>query len=283
MMQRFSAFHPLSSFLYLLSVLCITMFSRSIVLATISFVAAFFFSLSLKALKNVWIYFLVLLLTAITNPLFSHNGVTPLFFLNGNPITLEALVYGIYLGTMISSVLLWFSCYNVVITSDKFLCLFGAVMPKAALIVSMALRLLPQFIMGGKEMLEIHNSIAPIKGGIIKRIKRYAAVFSCLIGRSLEGAVEQSDSMKARGYGTRKRVSYSRFRFSTSDALLLIITFVGLVYLLFFSGVSDFNYYPEMDNLSFDISYILSAAYLLIPTAINLWGEMKWKYSISKI
>lgn len=282
-MQRFSAFHPLSSFLYLLSVLCITMFSRSIVLATISFVAAFFFSLSLKALKKAWIYFLVLLLTAITNPLFSHNGVTPLFFLNDNPITLEAIVYGIYLGAMISSVLLWFSCYNAVITSDKFLCLFGAVMPKAALIISMALRLLPQFIMGGKEMIEIHNSIAPLTGGILKRIKRYAAVFSCLIGRSLESAVEQSDSMKARGYGTRKRVSYSRFRFSFSDALFLIITVIGFSYVLFFSGVADYNYYPEMDSLSFDISYILSAAYLLIPIAINLWGEMKWKYSISKI
>lgn len=259
------------------------MFSRNIILAAISFVAAFFFSLSLRALKNIWLFFLIFLLTAITNPLFSHNGVTPLFFLNGNPITLEAIVYGIYLGAMISSVLLWFSCYNAVITSDKILCLFGAVMPKAALIISMALRLLPQFIMGGKEMLEIHNSIAPIKGGIIKRIKRYAAVFSCLIGRSLESAVEQSDSMKARGYGTRKRVSYSRFRFSFSDALFLIITVIGFSYVLFFSGVTDYNYFPEMDSLSFDISYILSAAYLLIPTAINLWGEMKWKYSISKI
>lgn len=39
-------------------------------------------------------YVSMFLLVAVTNPLFSHNGVTPLFYLNGNPVTLEAFVYG---------------------------------------------------------------------------------------------------------------------------------------------------------------------------------------------
>lgn len=282
-MQRFSAFHPLPSFLYLLSAICITMFSRSIIVAAVSIAAALLFSISLRALKSVWLYLLVFLLTAITNPIFSHNGVTVLFFLNGNPITLEAFVYGAYLGAMISAVLLWFSCYNAVITSDKFLSLFGAVMPKAALIVSMALRLVPQFISGGREMIEIHNSISPVKSGVLSKVKKYISVFSCLISRSLEGAVEQSDSMKARGYGFRKRVSYSRFLFRFSDALLLVITVSGFVYLVFFSGILNYNYYPEMDSIGFDISYVFCTLYFLIPVLINLWGEMKWKYSISRI
>ncbi|MCQ4022060.1 MULTISPECIES: energy-coupling factor transporter transmembrane component T [unclassified Ruminococcus] len=282
-MQRFSAFHPISSFLYLISAVCITMFSRNIVIAAISIVAAFVFYLSLKATQSVWIYPLIFLLTAITNPIFSHNGVTVLFFLNGNPITLEAFVYGVYLGAVIIAVLLWFSCYNTVITSDKFLCLFGAVMPKAALTISMALRLVPQFISGGREMLEIQNSIIPIRCGIIKRVKKHIAIFSCLITRSLEGAVEQLSSMKARGYGLHKRVSYSRFRFTFADFLLLIYTITGFVYIVFFSGLLNYNYYPEMDKINFDVSYILCAVFLLMPTAINLWGEIKWKYSISKI
>ena len=33
-------------------------------------------------------YLFMFFLVAVTNPLFSHNGVTPLFFLNGNPVTL---------------------------------------------------------------------------------------------------------------------------------------------------------------------------------------------------
>lgn len=282
-MQRFSAFHPLSSFLYLLSAVCVTMFSRNIVIAGISLLSAIVFALSLKALKNVLFYLIIFILTALTNPIFSHNGVTVLFFLNGNPITLEAFVYGLYFAAVITAVLIWFMCYNTVITSDKFLCLFGAIMPKAALIISMALRLVPQFIRNGSEMVGIQNSINPIKGGFVKRIKRYTSVFSALIGRSLEGAVEQSDSMKARGYGKRKRVSYSRFCFRISDFILLCFTLCSTIYIVFISGTMSYNYYPEMDSLTFNYSYAVCALYFLTPTLINLWGEIKWKYSISKI
>lgn len=282
-MQRFSVFHPLSSFLYLVSAVCVTMFSRNIVIALISLLSAVLFALSLKVLKNVLFYSLIFILTALTNPIFSHNGVTELFFLNGNPVTLEALVYGIYLGAVITSVLIWFMCYNTVITSDKFLCLFGALIPKAALIISMALRLIPQFIRNGSEIVGIQNSINPIKGGLIKKTKRYTAVFSALIGRSLESAVEQSDSMKARGYGKRKRVSYSRFRFRISDLILLCFTLCSTIYIVLVSGTMSYNYYPELDTVLFDYSYALCAIYFLTPTIVNLWGEIKWKYSTSKI
>lgn len=282
-MQRFSVFHPLSSFLYLVSAVCVTMFSRNIVIALISLLSAVLFALSLKVLKNVLFYSLIFILTALTNPIFSHNGVTELFFLNGNPVTLEALVYGIYLGAVITSVLIWFMCYNTVITSDKFLCLFGALIPKAALIISMALRLIPQFIRNGSEMVGIQNSINPIKGRLIKKTKRYTAVFSALIGRSLESAVEQSDSMKARGYGKRKRVSYSRFRFRISDLILLCFTLCSTIYIVLVSGTMSYNYYPELDTVLFDYSYALCAIYFLTPTIVNLWGEIKWKYSTSKI
>ena len=44
---------------------------------------------------RIGFYVPLFLLVAVTNPLFSHNGVTPLFFLNGNPVTLEALLYGV--------------------------------------------------------------------------------------------------------------------------------------------------------------------------------------------
>lgn len=282
-MQRFSAFHPLSSFLYFIAALCITMFSRNPIVIIISLFGALLFSLSLKVLRGVWVYLLLFVLTNVTNPLFSHNGVTVLFFLNGNPVTLEAFLYGAYLGGMIIAVLIWFSCYNTVITSDKFLCLFGRIMPKAALVISMALRLVPRFITDGRNMLEIQNMLGGSECGIFKRIKKYVAVFSCLITRSLEGAVEQSNSMKARGYGENKRVSYSRFRFTLSDFVLIFLTISGFIMIAFFGGVMDFNYYPEMDKLSLNAVYFLIAIYFLIPSAINLWGEIKWRYSVSKI
>lgn len=281
-MQRFSAFHPLSSFLYLMSVICITMFSQDPIITSASLVGALLFSLSLKALKNMWIYILILVLTTATNPIFSHNGITVLFFLNGNPITLEAIFYGAYLGGMIVSVLLWFSCYNKVITSDKFLSLFGRIMPKAALIITMALRFVPVFIKDGKKLVEIHGSLDTGRASPMKRVKRYVAVFSCLVTRSLEGAVETSNSMKARGYGENKRVSYSRYNFNISDLVLLVITIFSMV-IIITSGDLSYGYYPEMDNISFSYSTALCIGYFLLPSVINLWGEIKWKFWVSKI
>ena len=63
-----------------------------------------------------------LILTAI-NPLFNTLGTTPLFHLGSRPYTLEALLYGAALASMFGIMMLWFGCYNKVLTSDKFTCL----------------------------------------------------------------------------------------------------------------------------------------------------------------
>ena len=43
-----------------------------------------------------------------------------------------------------ASVVVWFSCYNEIITSDKFLYIFGKTFPSIALMISMVLRLIPK-------------------------------------------------------------------------------------------------------------------------------------------
>ena len=46
--------------------------------------------------------------------------MTPLFYLsNGNAVTKESLTFGFYASVMFSAVILWFECFNVVMTSDK--------------------------------------------------------------------------------------------------------------------------------------------------------------------
>ena len=55
----------------------------------------------------------MLLLTAIINPAFSHEGVTILTYLpTGNPLTLESILYGLSAGTMLACALLWFRNFN---------------------------------------------------------------------------------------------------------------------------------------------------------------------------
>ena len=45
---------------------------------------------------------------------------------------------------MLMAVLNWFSCYHIVMTSDKFMYLFGRVIPATSLVFSMVLRFVPR-------------------------------------------------------------------------------------------------------------------------------------------
>lgn len=64
--------------------------------------------------------------------------------MNDNPVTLEAVCYGFAVGVMIMSVFYWFKCFNAVMSSDKFIYLFGRVIPKLALLLSMTLGFIPK-------------------------------------------------------------------------------------------------------------------------------------------
>ena len=62
---------------------------------------------------------LFLVLTAV-NPLFNRYGSTVLFTYWDRPYTLEALLYGAAIAAIFVEMILWFGCYNAVLTGDKF-------------------------------------------------------------------------------------------------------------------------------------------------------------------
>jgi energy-coupling factor transport system permease protein len=148
--DAFSLYHPAVNFLYFAVVIAFSMFLMHPVCLLISASAAIAYSLYLtgkKALRFLLRFLLPLLvLTALLNPAFNHAGVTILFYLrNGNPITLESILYGIAAAFMLIAVISWFSCYNTVMTTDKFVYLFGKAAPALSLIFSMTLRFAPRF------------------------------------------------------------------------------------------------------------------------------------------
>ena len=108
------------------------MFNQHPVFICISYAGALSYSILLlggkRTLRQSFLFTLPsLLIVALLNPLFNHYGVTMLYYVesSGNWITLEALVYGVVLGAVMFVVIQWFSCYNKVMTSDKFIYLFG--------------------------------------------------------------------------------------------------------------------------------------------------------------
>ena len=86
-----------------------------------------------------------MLVVAAVNPLFSAMGSTELFRIGLRAVYLESLAYGLCMGMLLVSVVLWFSNASHVLTSDKVMGLFGNVAPVIALMLSMAARLVPRF------------------------------------------------------------------------------------------------------------------------------------------
>ncbi len=128
MKDTFASYHPVINFTFFCTVIFCSMFIMHPVFLCISVVAAFCYSLNLngmKALKFNLIYLLpMMIIVLLINPLFNHRGITILGYFRDNPITKESILYGIATGIVFASVILWFSCYNAVMTSDKFIYLF---------------------------------------------------------------------------------------------------------------------------------------------------------------
>ena len=145
----FAGYHPVVNFIFFVLVLVCAMFLMHPACLAISLFCGFAYVMKLRgmrALKSNVLYLLPLMLvSALVNPAFNHEGVTILGYLpTGNPLTLESIVYGIAATVMLVSVINWFSCYHVIMTSDKFLYLFGRVIPSLSLIFSMVLRFVPR-------------------------------------------------------------------------------------------------------------------------------------------
>ena len=128
-MKAFAHYHPVVLLVYFSAVLLVAMFAANPVLESSALLGGALFCLMLQRrgeiAGNVGFYVPLFLMVAVTNPLFSHNGVTPLFFLNGNPVTLEAFVYGLFIAVMVVGVMLWSKCCGECITEDKFLYLYA--------------------------------------------------------------------------------------------------------------------------------------------------------------
>jgi len=222
---------------------------------------------------------------AVANPLFNHRGATILFYLFDNPVTKEAMIYGMVSAGMMFAAVIWFTCYNTVVTSDKFIYIFGRILPSIALIVSMTLSLIPRLMAQVKVIADSQRSIGlDWKSGSIKqRIHSGARILSILVSWALEDAVITADSMRARGYGQHKRSTFSIFRFGKKDAkmLLLIIVLLAAEIFAYVSGRGTMEFYPaivvpEIDFIDI-IIYISYIALGLIPAVIQIKEDLKWK------
>ena len=226
-------------------------------------------------------------LTAI-NPLFNTLGETPLFYVFGRPYTFEALLYGGALASMFVIMMLWFGCYNKVLTSDKFTSLFGNFIPAVSLLLVMVLRMVPNFIRKTGQIIGARKSIgkgASEAASTKEKVKDGMTVLGTLTSWALEGSVVTGDSMRARGYGSAKRTSFMIYRMTVADWWLLVVmaVLVTLTILAAVWGQMTATFTPKLQIAATSWGIVAYTAYLLIPTALSIKEAIQWHISRSRI
>lgn len=285
----FSIYHPLVIFTYILSALVFTMLTLNPVYVIISFYMASLYAIYLvgmkKYLSTLKFGLVLFIVVAIANPIFNNMGMTVLFYSPwDNPITLEAFVYGLCSGGMLMSIFIWFNCYNALIDNDKFMYLFGRMLPTIALMLSMIMKWIP---ITRNKITTINNAQKSMGLGVNmgttkQKISRGIRVASILMSWSMEDSIETADSMKARGYGSAKRTSYSTYHWGRHDMISMII--VGILVIIngaiIFGRASTFEFYPTFTKNIFTTSYLLSyGGYILLlayPLLLETKEEIQW-------
>ena len=245
----------------------------------------------------------------IMNPLFVHKGVSVLMMIGDTQITKEAFAYGACSALMTGSVIMWFYCYGLVMTSDRFMAVFGRHAPATSLVFSMVLRFIPRltvqahrtreaqwgfFTEGNGNMTGDHR-----RTSLDERIRQGIENTSVLTTWALENSIETADSMRSRGYGISKergmsedqpgktgrsiRTNYSGYKIHSKDSLLLCVLALISTAVIWAkaSGTLYFTAYPVI--MSAKLTGRLAAAVVIytifccLPAMLAAHETLMWK------
>ena len=112
-----------------------------------------------QSLKKFFPFIVLIVIVAVTNPLFVQRGRTILYADTHVRITKEALLYGIHYGCVLVNLLLVFSIFNQYIKKEQWIYLSGRFFPKLGVITSMAFGLIPRYQNHAKKILKTRKSL----------------------------------------------------------------------------------------------------------------------------
>lgn len=285
--DAFSRYHPLVNFLFFALVIGITMFYMHPAIQLISLGGAIAYAVHIsgsEAVRAGFLYLLPLaLLATVINVAFNHQGATILMYLpSGNPVTAESLASALGSAVTVVSVVAWFSSFGAVMTTDKFVYLFGRVVPAFSLLLSMTLRFIPLYRMRYREVMDVQKTMHREKS-LWWKLRRAVNAVSIVTTWALENAVETADSMKSRGFGRRGRTAFSIYPFYARDRYaigfmsLFFIGFVGLV----MHGGTYWRYYPTMKFAAVTpisvYHMVMFAVLCSLPLIIQHLEDLSWR------
>ena len=246
----------------------------------------------LRGMKMAALSIPLFLFLTFVNPLVNHDGQRVLTYVFGKPYTYEALVYGMVIAGMLVTMLLWAGCYNAVMTSDKFMTLFGGVLPTLSMLLLMVLRLVPNMLRKVAQISAARRCIGRGAGENATRREKAEDslnILSALMTWVLEGGGITADSMKSRGYGTGRRSRFQLCTLKAQDVLLLAAMSVLLaaVIVLIAAGGTAAAYTPVMEITAVTGKYrwgfFAYCVFLSLPTVLYIKEALQWYVSRSGI
>lgn len=290
-MTAFERINPAALFLWFLSITVSAAVSGGAVAVGISLIfAAVTYSLIVGKNKTHIYFFILFAVLSVITPLFNHRGNTVLLVVNNVPVTLEALICGIYNAAAVIAVIYWFRVFSAIMTDDRVLYIFGRFSKKLALVISVALRYIPLL---GERTVKVREACKVQglyeDGNIIARLKSEVKVFSAVTTYALEKGMITADSMEARGYGTARRTQYTSYRFKVTDAAMISVSLLLCASGIFCAakGYVGMEFFPDIIlpkfnafSVLFNIMYFVAAA---LPCLIFAKEELKWKRLLSKL
>ena len=297
--DRFSRAHPAVCFGFFLAVILLSVMLLHPAYLLLSLVGAAAYLLALQGRKAVVrlvamvpLFVVITALSPLLNPLRDAQGGHTVLTVFGRYITWELLMNGAMLSAMFIAMLLWFFCYNHVMTGDKFTALFAPLLPALSLLLVMVLRLVPSYARKAKQIATARQCIGlGGTGGDKKEAVRGAlANLSALTAWALEGAIITADSMRSRGYGAAKRTNFRLYRFTPADGVLLALMalLTAVTVAASAAGYARAEFIPTLyiagSNTPLGAAGLITwAILLLLPTILHLWEDLTWRILRSNI
>lgn len=281
-------FHPVSAAVFFAAMIVSLMLVNNPLYTAVSIIGAVIVLSTIQGTKAVLRslagFMGLFLIMALLNPLFVHRGSTPLFFLNGKAITLEAILYGLNSSFALITAILWCRGFSLVMTSERLLCIIGKLSPKIAAMLMMTIRFIPDMLGQAKKIstysrLSGETDESTSFGGI----KRVMGNFSALVTWSIENAVQTADSMTARGFELGGRTAYSSFSFKAEDVILTVLSVISCAAVLLSGNIMEVQFYPitELPPLgeAFAVTASACAVCFLYPAFFELSVAFRRKYT----
>lgn len=238
-----------------------------------------------KTLKQWSIPLLVMgMIFALMNPLFVSRGTHILFYLGHRQITLEALMYGVYMSLMLMSIIVLFVSFNFVLNGNKFLYVFSKIVPRTAFLLMLTIRFVPLLKGRYDEIAAVQRvrGMTMSEGNLRNRARNGMSMIQTLLTWSLEEAIQTADSMQSRGYGLGKKSSYVLYQMERKDwwtafifAILLSVCLFGSAY-----GYGKIIIYPELGTLQFYLldwlSFVSLCCLVAYPLIIEGIEHIRW-------